>query len=368
MRLSKLLFPFLALSLLVLLAFALAGCGDFFVSDTPANAAKFAFVANNGSGNASAYTVGNNGALANAPGSPFGAATGPNAIDADASGRFVYVANNAGGISSYTITRSNGALGAVAGSPFTPGTGYLGLAADPAGRYLFALTTAGNLEAYTINNTNGVITINGTAIAVASLLANSVIEDPSGNFVFVATGAAGVVPLKIQSNGTLVAGSVQSPAPCTAANRVAVTPNARLAYITDGANVCIFSINTSTGAFSAVTGGSGGSPVATGGTTPTGLAADDNGHFLYVTNAGTNTVTAFTIASDGRLAAIAGSPFTTGTTPVDVNSDPSGQFLYVVNRGSNNISLFSINGTTGVLSGGGNVGAGTTPVAIVTTP
>ena len=365
---SKPLLPFVAPVLLVALACALAGCGDFFVDPTPANAAKFAFVANNGSGNASAYTVGNNGALANAPGSPFGAATNPNAVDADASGRFVYVANNAGGISAYTITRATGALGAVAGSPFTPGTGYLGLAVDPAGRYVFALTTAGNIEAYTINNTTGVITINGSAIAVASSLPNSVTEDPSGNFVYVAVGAAGVVPLKIQTNGTLVAGSVQPPAPCTAANRVAVTPNARFAYITDGTNVCIFAINSSTGALTAVTGGSGGSPVSTSGTTPTGLAAEDNGHFLYVTNAGTNTVTAFTIASDGRLAAIAGSPFATGTTPVDVNSDPSGQFLYVVNSGGGTISLFTINSSTGVLSGGGTVGAGTTPVAIVTTP
>jgi len=205
---SQQLLPSLALVLLVSLAVALAGCGNFFVDDTPANAAKFAFVANNGSGNASAYTVGNNGALANAPGSPFGAATNPNAVDADASGRFVYVANNAGGISAYTITRTNGALGAVACSPFTPGTGYLGLPVDPAGRYVFALTTAGNLEAYTINNTNGVITINGSAVAVASALTNSVVEDPSGNFVFVAAGAAGVVPLKIQTNGTLVAGCV----------------------------------------------------------------------------------------------------------------------------------------------------------------
>ena len=53
-----------ALALLVIVALVLAGCGDFFVDDTPSNTAKFAFVANNGSGNASAYTVGNNGPAA----------------------------------------------------------------------------------------------------------------------------------------------------------------------------------------------------------------------------------------------------------------------------------------------------------------
>jgi len=355
--------PLLALVLLA----ALAGCGDFFVGDAPTTQAKFAFVANNGSGNASAYTVGSNGALANAPGSPFGAATNPNAIDADGSGRFVYVANNVGGISAYTINRDDGSLGAVAGSPFTPGTGYLALAVDPAGRYVFALTTAGSIEAYTLNNTTGVITINGTAVPVGGALANSMVEDPSGNFVFVAVDAAGVVPLKIQTNGTLVAGSVQSPAPCTAAKRVAISPDARHAFITDGTSVCIFTVSSSTGALTAVTGGTGGSPVATGGTTPTGLAVDERGKFLYVTNAGSNNVTAFTVASDGRLATIAGSPFAAGASPVDVNSDPSGQFLYVVNNGGG-VQMYTINSTTGVLTDRGVAGAGTNPVAIVTTP
>ena len=361
--------PLSILSVLVLLA--IAGCNGFFVDNNPTSTAKFAFVANNnggGTGSVSAYTVGNNGALANVSGSPFGAATGSNAIDADAAGQFVYVANQSGGISAFTITRSSGALAAVAGSPFTPGEGYLGIAVDPAARYVFALTTTGNVEAYKITAGTGVLTINGSAVPVSSSIANSMVEDPSGNLVFVAVGAAGVVPLKIGSTGQVTAGSVQPPAPCTAANRVAISPTARFAFITDGTNVCIFSINTSTGALTAVSGGTGGSPVSTGGTTPTGLAVDANGHFLYVTNAGSGNVTAFTIGSDGRLATIAGSPFAAGTTPVDVNSDPSGLFLYVTNSGSANVSMYSINTSTGVLSSSGTAGAGTNPVGIVTTP
>ena len=358
--------PLAALAVLMLAALLFAGCNDFFVDDTSGATAKFAFVANNGSGNTSAYTVGNNGALANAPGSPFGAATNPNAIDADGSGRWVYVANNAGGLTAYTINRNDGSLGAVTGSPFNPGTGYLAVAVDPAGRFVYALTTAGSVESYTINNTNGVITIVGSAVPVGGTIANSMVEDPSGHFVFVAVGAGGVVPLKIQADGSLVAGSVQAPAPCTAANRVAITPNAKFAYITDGTSVCIFSVSSSTGALTVVSGGTGGSPVAAG-TTPTGLAADDLGHFLYVTNAGSNNVTAFTIGTDGRLATIAGSPFAAGTTPVDVNSDPSGQFLYVVNNGGG-VQMYTINTTTGVLTDRGTTAAATGPVGIVTTP
>lgn len=362
----KLWLPLAALSGLALL---LQGCGDFFVDEGPDNPGKFAFVANNGSGNVSAYTVGSNGALANAPGSPFGAATNPNAVDADAAGRLVYVANNAGGISGYSVKRNDGSLGAISGSPFSPATGYRAIAADPAGRYVFALTTAGQLEAYTVNATTGALTINGSSVpAGVGANPNNMIEDPSGRFVYVAVGAGGVAPFAIQSDGTVLAGTLQSAAPCTAANYVTVTPNARFVFITDGTSVCIFAINSTTGALTAVTGGTGGSPVASGGAGAAGLAPDGRGFFLYVTNSGAATVSAFTIGSDGRLASIAGSPFATGATPIDVNSDPSGQFLYVVNNADANVSLFTINASSGALTPRGTSGAGTNPIAIVTTP
>lgn len=375
--------PLSVVSIVVLLAGA--GCNGFFVDNNPKSTAKFAFVANHGApdpgcavvGSASAYTVGNNGALANAPGSPFGAATCPTAIDADAAGQFVYVSNQSGGISAFTITRATGALAAVAGSPFTAGSGYSALVVDPAARYVFALNSATNsVEAYKVTSGTGVLTINGTAASVGAHLPNSMFEDPSGNFVFVAVGT-GVVPLKINSDGTLTAAAIQGGASsCNPGmNFVTVTPNAKFLYASasNGAaptnKVCIFTISSSSGALTEVTGGTGGSPVAVG-AAPAGLAADGLGHFLYVTNSGDNTVSAFTIGSDGRLGSVAGSPFSVppGSTPVDVNSDPSGQFLYVVNNGNGNVSLFTINSSSGVLTAAGTAGAGTNPVAIVTTP
>jgi 6-phosphogluconolactonase (cycloisomerase 2 family) len=368
--------PLSVLSLLVLLA--IAGCNGFFVDTNPASAGKFGFVANSGGG-ISAYTVGSNGALAAAPGSPFAAAA-PAAVDADGGGVYVYAASNGGGggIYAFTITRTTGALGAVAGSPFNPGTLYAALVVDPAARYVFALNSAThNVEAYKITSGTGVLTPNGTAVSVGAALPNSMFEDPSGNVVFVAVGT-GVVPLKINSDGTLTAGSIQGGASsCNPGmNFVTVTPNAKFLY-TSAANatapltkVCVFSISSSSGALTEVTGGAGGSPVAVG-AAPQGLAADGQGHFLYVANSGDNTVSAFTIGSDGRLTAVAGSPFSLpagATGPVDVNSDPSGQFLYVVNNTSNSVSMFTINTSNGVVSPIGTAGAGTGPVAIVTTP
>jgi 6-phosphogluconolactonase (cycloisomerase 2 family) len=85
--------------------------------------AEFAYVANDGSNNISAYHIAENGALTPVAGSPFIAGSAPRSVAVDLLGRFVYVANfSSSDISAYRIA-PNGALTAVSGSPFT-GVGY----------------------------------------------------------------------------------------------------------------------------------------------------------------------------------------------------------------------------------------------------
>lgn len=75
------------------------------------------------------------------------------------------------------------------------------------------------------------------------------------------------------------------------------------------------------------------------------------GKFLYVANAGSNDVSAFSIdPTTGVSAALANSPFAAGLGPSSIAVDISGKFLYVTNSGSNNVSVFSINSTTGSLT------------------
>lgn len=69
--------------------------------------------------------------------------------------------------------------------------------------------------------------------------------------------------------------------------------------------------------------GIGTSPTATPPPAPPGT-------FLYVTNAGANTVSAYTVDSaSGALSPVSGSPFPTGTQPMAAAVDPSGKFLFV---------------------------------------
>jgi len=84
---------------------------------------KFAYVANGGSDNVSAYTINAaTGALTNV--GAFAAGTLPLSVTVDPSGKFAYVANTqSANVSAYTINASTGALSEVRGSPFDAGAG-----------------------------------------------------------------------------------------------------------------------------------------------------------------------------------------------------------------------------------------------------
>src|SRR6516165_4170387 len=85
------------------------------------------------------------------------------------------------------------------------------------------------------------------------------------------------------------------------------------------------------------------------------------GTFVYSNNdpsGAPNSVSAFSVAANGALSAVPGSPFATGGTGVGGGLFASNRittaivkdFLYVANAGSNNVSAFSVNPATGVLT------------------
>jgi len=93
-------------------------------------------------------------------------------------------------------------------------------------------------------------------------------------------------------------------------------------------------------------------PYLTGGSAPSFVTVDPSGRFLYVTNEGSDTVSAFDVdATTGALTEIPGSPFgTLGDRPMCVTVDPTGKFAYVANEGSDTISAFTVDATTGALT------------------
>jgi 6-phosphogluconolactonase len=74
-----------------------------------------------------------------------------------------------------------------------------------------------------------------------------------------------------------------------------------------------------------------------------------DGRFLYAANRLHDTITIFSIGSDGRLKQIANTS-TMGDYPGQCRIDPSGNFLYACNRKSDSITCFSVHRETGLLS------------------
>jgi DNA-binding beta-propeller fold protein YncE len=233
--------------------------------------------------------------------------------------------NNA--VDVFSVNTTSGALTAVSGSPFTlgGGQGAEGVAVDPAGKFLYVTQHNDNLVFGFAIGSNGALTaVPGGAFATSTTPVAAVV-DPSGKYLYV-------------SNSQDALGSISA-----------------------------YSINSSTGALTAVAG----SPFATvvnGG--PIGVAVSPNGQFLYAALAGStgtgNQIAAMTINSGtGSLAAIAGSPFTTGNEPGLIAIDPSGKFLYSPNIADNTVSAFSIDSSGGLTQiSGSPFMAGSSPFAI----
>jgi 6-phosphogluconolactonase (cycloisomerase 2 family) len=157
--------------------------------------------------------------------------------------------------------------------------------------------------------------------------------------------------------------------------------NSNYLYVTNygSDNVSAYTINATSGALTPVAG----SPFAAGsgpqGVPLKGVPIDTrlgNTDTLYVANEGSNNVSAYTIsATSGALTPVAGSPFGAGTGPFGVatcsvtrKGHSDNYFAYVTNRGSNNVSAYTINATSGALTpvAGSPFGAGTEPLGMGT--
>lgn len=86
-----------------------------------------------------------------------------------------------------------------------------------------------------------------------------------------------------------------------------------------------------------------GSPYATAGG-PLGVSITPDGKHLYASNSLAGSVSAFSIGNGGALSPVPGSPFAAGGSPAGTAITPDGSHLYVANTGTNNVSVFTVEG------------------------
>jgi len=243
------------------------------------------------------------------------------------------------------------------------------LAADTAG-YAFTVNSFDrSLVSYQLD-ASGVLQVSGHRSVSTPAFPTAVGVDPSGRFVITTSkslGRIGVYRLEAET-GTLtqVPGS-----PFQSVGRspffIAFHPSGRYVYFVcrfDG--ILAFAFDSDSGALSPIDG----MPYPSG-KRPRSLVIHPSGHFLYASNAYSNTISAYAIdPATGKLTGLDGSPFPAGDIfPIDaelamlakfpasaggvpyyVAMHPSGRFLYVTNWLSGSLSAFRIDPDSGALS------------------
>ena len=176
------------------------------------------------------------------------------------------------------------------------------------------------------------------------------------------------------STGALTAVSGAGVATGTAPFAMLFTPAGDAAFVSNAGsnNISSYTVNGN-GALTA------GSTTSSGGTSPMGMAIDGGGHFLFVANQGTSidpasgTVSVFSISS-GALTlvgttvsdetALPNNPPISVTGPVAVAVTPDAKFLYVANQIQNTVSIFSVDATGALTRAIFPATVGTSPSAL----
>jgi 6-phosphogluconolactonase (cycloisomerase 2 family) len=140
------------------------------------------------------------------------------------------------------------------------------------------------------------------------------------------------------NNGVVAFGTSSAP--------IVTLPKAKFAYTgNQGASLSGYSVNTSTGALTALSG----FPITIG-ANPTVVAVDPQSRFLFVGDISLDELHVFTInSSTGALSEIGTSPYATVKEPVAIAVDFSGTHVYVASMGSNSVGGYSL-GATGALT------------------
>ena len=314
----------------------------------------------------------------------------------------IYVPNFAtSNLSGYLVDPATGALSSIPGLPVKSGTSPVQTAIHPGGKFLYVADSGSNdITLYSIAAPSGTLSQQPCPNCEANSPSAMVI-DPSGRFLFVTSrDFSTVTPYTIDSlSGRLTKLPGANTGPHSTPVHAMVDPTGRYLYVADslGGSVAGFAING--GSLTPVPGspfpaGSGPSAVAASqtsvfvanqfsgdissyrisaagslirdpqatpvGGTPTSVAVDPGGTYVYVAN-------------QAQLIALNTSPtaqypltylraYNAGTVPSFVAVDPDGAYVYVVNTISNDVSGFAIS------AGGTLLPAGSASMAGVSSP
>jgi 6-phosphogluconolactonase (cycloisomerase 2 family) len=275
-----------------------------------------------------------------------GFTTGPKPVTF--SDTYAYVANSPvtgistqNGVLQYSINSSTGTLTQV-GSLYAVSNGPQVLALHPTQQELYSSEAGGVLLGYSIG-TGGALNTNALGQGEPCVHPiYSITSDPAGAWLFGTCPDNGAALWQINPDHTL--GSLPFGGFTFSGPGVAITSS-----LSEYGPVAISSDGNWWGLYDpSNTGAMWGA--GTTGNSPSAIAYDGAGRFIYVANGADNTISGYTSIGNNLIGLNSGVPYATGTTPSAIAGDPWGRYLYVANAGSQNIWEYSIDPILGNLT------------------
>jgi YVTN family beta-propeller protein len=309
------------------------------------------FIANSATNNISTYTVKTDGTLT-AGSSSATTGTTPLSMAIDSASHFLFVANlgsqidpASGTVSVFTI--QSGGLTEVAGSPFRvaplsapSGPGPSALAVTPDGKFLYVANQfEGTVSSFVVDGTSGALTAGPTV--VVGTAPSGIAVTPDGGFLYVSnTGSSNVsgfavcnqivtscsVPTSPDGTLTPVLGSPFSAG--LGPSAIAVAFSGKFLFVVDRQSnqVSEYKLATGTGELTPntqATISTGGTPTSIAIRTGTTVDSTTQGitDYVYVTNLGASTMTAYSFDSTVGVLGLVGAPVITGGQPSAVAAE-----------------------------------------------
>jgi 6-phosphogluconolactonase (cycloisomerase 2 family) len=305
----------------------------------------------------------NSGVLTAVAGSPFPTGSGPQAVALHPAKTFLYVANSGDNdLSLFTI--ASGGLTEV--TPRTAaGTTPSILAIDAAGTFLYVGNSGSHdLSVFAISSKGALTPVSGSPFPIGMSPLNMKLS-PSGKFLYV-TGLS-------QPSGIVVVYSLTAgvPTPIAAVPTGASPLASPFGFVLDSKGSFLYVGNgppdNSISEFSIASNGSltpiNGSPIGGTLSDPFSLFVDASDKYLFAADEGSGNLAAYSIGSDGVLTLLTNSPFATGSQPSVIAGDPNGKYV-LVGMQSGSIQVFGLDSNTGTLTSFATYSTGNGPSSI----
>lgn len=321
------------------------------------------FIVNSGDNNVSVYSVKSDGSLT-ASGTPASTGQTPIALAVDHAGKFLFVANQgtfadntSGSISVFSI--SSGALSLV-GVPVQTQTA---LASGGSGPSALAISPGANFLYVANQFTNGVLGFSYDSNGNLTPLASQLPTNPCGAWAPTYCVPAGTNPSGLAFSRCAGISTATPTAACPAAD------DDNLFVANAGSNnisifaACIQQSGTCATPDGSLTEIPSGSPVGAG-VGPSTILIDPAADFVYAVDRGSNQVSAYKYSpATGALgtngaASTGASAFSAGITANQSNTTTTSNWIYVTNNGASSLSAFRIGGAGGLTA----LSAGTIPI------